>query len=198
MEISVSGKGVDIGESFQAHAQDRLTDGLGKYLDRVVSADVIVSKEAHLFDVKVHANPGTASNIVVKSTGQSPDIYAAFDAAADKAEKQLRRYKRRITNHHKTVDTDVIDFSAKSYTLDLEKQDDSANDESEAPLVIAETQVDISTLTVSEAVMRLDLGELPALMFKNAANGQLNVIYRREDGNVAWIDPTQQKNGKAA
>lgn len=198
MEISVSGKGVDIGESFQTHAQDRLTDGLGKYLDRVVSADVIVSKEAHLFDVKIHANPGTSSNIVVKSTGQSPDIYSAFDAAADKAEKQLRRYKRRITNHHKMVDHEVIDFSAKQYTLDPEKHDDESTDESEVPLVIAETHMDINTLTVSEAVMRLDLGELPALMFKNAANGQLNVVYRREDGNISWIDPTQQKNGKAA
>lgn len=199
MEISVSGKGVNIGEAFQEHAQDRLIEGLGKYLNRVVSADVIVSKEAHLFDVKIHANPGTASNIVVKSTGQSPDIYAAFDAAAEKAEKQLRRYKRRITNHHKTVDQDVIDFSAKHYTLDANKdeEDDSEAHEPKG-LVIAETHMDISTLTVSEAVMRLDLGELPALMFKNAANGELNVVYRREDGNIAWIDPTQQKKGKAA
>ncbi len=119
MEISVSGKGLDIGEAFQEHVQGRLTDGLGKYLDRVVSADVIVSKEAHLFDVKIHANPGTSSNIVIKSSGQASDLYAAFDDAADKVEKQLRRYKRRITNHHKTVDHEVIDFSAKHFTLDL-------------------------------------------------------------------------------
>ena len=165
----------------------------------MVSADVIVSKEAHLFDVKIHANPGTSSNIVVKSTGQSPDLYAAFDAAADKAEKQLRRYKRRITNHHKTVNHDVIDFSAKQYTLDTTKhEEDEAEAHEPTGLVIAETQMDINTLTVSEAVMRLDLGELPALVFTNAANGELNVIYRREDGNIAWIDPTKQKNGKAA
>lgn len=199
MEISVSGKGVDIGEAFQEHAQNRLEEGLGKYLDRVISADVIVSKEAHLFDIKIHANPGTSSNIVIKSSGQASDIYAAFDDAADKVEKQLRRYKRRITNHHKTVDQAVIDFSVMQYTLDPAKQDDTTSeDDSEAPLVIAETQMDINTLTVSEAVMRLDLAELPALMFKNAANGQLNVIYRREDGNIAWIDPSQQRKGKAA
>ena len=200
MEISVSGKGVDIGEAFQDRAKDRLSDGLGKYLDRIVSADVIVSKEAHLFDVKIHANPGTASNIVIKSSGESPDIYAAFEAAADKVEKQLRRYKRRITNHHKTVDAEIIDFSTVQYTLDPAKQADETEetDSSSDALVIAETQMDISTLTVSEAVMRMDLGELPVLIFTNAANGQLNVIYRREDGNITWIDPSRQKNGKAA
>ena len=160
--------------------------------------DVIVSKEAHLFGVKIHANPGTTSNIVIKSSGESPDIYAAFDTAADKVEKQLRRYKRRITNHHKTVDADVIDFSAMQYTLDPSKNDEEESSESAAPLVIAETQMDISTLTVSEAVMRMDLAELPVLMFTNGANGKLNVIYRREDGNIAWVDPSQQKKGKAA
>ena len=199
MEISVSGKGIDIGEAFQTRVQERLTDGLSKYLDRVISANVIVSKEAHLFGVKINANPGTTSNIVIKSSGESPDIYAAFDAAADKVEKQLRRYKRRITNHHKTVDADVIDFSAMQYTLDPSKSDDEeATNASEAPLVIAETQMDINTLTVSEAVMRMDLAELPVLMFTNAANGKLNVIYRREDGNIAWVDPSQQKKGQAA
>lgn len=198
MKISVSGKGVDIGEAFQTHVQDRLREGLEKYLARIVSADVIVSKEAHLFDVKIHANPGTASNIVVKSTGQSPDIYAAFEAAAEKAEKQLRRYKRRITNHHKKVESDVIDFSTVQYTLDSNKHEEAPEDDYSDALVIAETSMDINTLTVSEAVMRMDLGELPALVFTNAANGQLNMLYRREDGNIAWIDPSKQKKGKAA
>ncbi|MDG1286511.1 MAG: ribosome-associated translation inhibitor RaiA [Rickettsiales bacterium] len=198
MEISVSGKGVDIGEAFQTHAQERLHDGLGKYLDRIVSADVTVSKEAHLFDVKIHANPGTASKIVVKSTGRSPDIYAAFELATEKAEKQLRRYKRRMTNHHKKVESDVIDFSTVQYTLDSSKHEEAPEDDQSDALVIAETAMDINTLTVSEAVMRMDLGELPALVFTNAANGQLNMLYRREDGNIAWIDPSKQKNGKAA
>lgn len=197
MEISVSGKGVSIGESFQKHAQERLSEGLSKYLDRVISVDVIVSKEAHQFGVNIHANPGTSSNIVIKSSGQSGDIYAAFDAAADKVEKQLRRYKRRITNHHKTVDGDVIDFSTVQYTLDPSKHEEIVDDEHTA-LVIAETKMDISTLTVSEAVMRLDLAEMPVLLFKNAANGQLNVLYRREDGNIAWVDPSKQKKAKAA
>lgn len=201
MQISVSGKGLDIGEAFQEHAEGRLEEGLRKYLDRIVSADVIVSKEAHLFEVKIHANPGTSSQIVIKSTGTSPDIYAAFDTAADKVEKQLRRYKRRITNHHKNTQAEVIDFSAVSYTLDPEKHeeaDDDIHTDTSNSLVIAETQMDISTLTVSEAVMRLDLGELPVLLFKNAANGELNVLYRREDGNIAWVDPTNQKSRKTA
>ncbi len=199
MEISVSGKGIEIGEAFQTHAEERLREGLGKYLDRIVSADVIVSKEAHLFDVKIHANPGTSSQIVVKSTGQSSDIYAAFDAAADKAEKQLRRYKRRITNHHKMVDADIIEFAARQFTLDTNKEaEDEAESHEPTGLVIAETKMNINTLTVSEAVMRLDIGELPVLVFTNAANGELNVIYRREDGNISWIDPTKQKKDKAA
>jgi ribosomal subunit interface protein len=198
MEITVSGKGIDIGESFQTHAEDRLSEGLGKYLDRVVSVNVIVSKEAHLFDVKIHANPGTSSNIVIKSSGQAPEIYAAFDAAADKVEKQLRRYKRRITNHHKTVDNEILDFSMTQYTLDPSKHDDEAEAQKDEALVIAETPVDISTLTVSEAVMRMDLAELPVLLFKNAANGELNVLHRREDGNIAWIDPSKVKSSKAA
>src|SRR5215469_811251 len=103
MNIMISGKHVDIGESLNTHIGHRLEEGISKYLDRVTSVNVVVTKEAHNFRVDINGNTGTASGIVIKSTASAGDVYACFDAAADKIEKQLRRYKRRLTNHHKTA-----------------------------------------------------------------------------------------------
>src|SRR5476651_2121987 len=101
MKIMISGKHVDIGESLNTHIGHRLEEGINKYLDRVTSVNVVVAKEGYRFRVDINGNTGTSSGITIKSTATADDVYACFDAAADKIEKQLRRYKRRITNHHK-------------------------------------------------------------------------------------------------
>lgn len=197
MQISVSGKGVDVGEALRSHIETQIEEHVKKYIDRVTSVQVVVSREAHLFRVDIIGNLGTHSGLVVRSRGQLEDVYAAFDEALEKMSKQLRRYKRKITNHHKAGSTpppdgEPVKVKSKKYTLKPEvgEQEDNKH----ASLVIAEQHTDVETLTVSEAVMKMDLQDLPALLFFNSAHGRLNVVYRRNDGNISWVDP----EGKAA
>lgn len=189
MQLHISGRHVDLGEAFQTHVESRLSEGLKKYLDRIISVDVVVSKEAHHhFRVDIHGNTGTHSGLVLKSQGGATELYAAFDEAATKIEKQLRRYKRRISDHHANDKTSARTLNARKYVL--KPEDDVAELESAgAPVVVAEKPTNIETLTVSQAVMKMDLADLPALMFFNAGNGRVNVVYRRIDGNISWVDP---------
>ena len=190
MQLHISGRHVDLGNAFQEHVEKRLNDGLSKYLDRIVSLDVVVSKEAHhQFRVDIHGNTGTHSGVTIKSQGGASEIYAAFDDAATKAEKQLRRYKRRIKGHHADGgDKESRAATARKYVLKPESLDGEL-EEKGAPAVIAEKSTNIERLSVSDAVMKMDLSDLPALMFVNKGNGRLNVIYRRVDGNISWVDP---------
>jgi ribosomal subunit interface protein len=190
MQLHISGRHVDLGESFQQHVEKRLSDGLSKYLDRVTNVDVVVSKAAHhQFQVDIHGNTGTHAGFILKSQGSAGEIYAAFDDAANKVEKQLRRYKRRLKDHHNRDKVEVSTGSrAKKYVLQSESHDTEL-DEKGAPAVIAEKATALERLSVSEAVMKMDLADLPALMFYNSGNGHLNVIYRRTDGNISWVDP---------
>jgi ribosomal subunit interface protein len=187
MQLHISGRHVDLGDSFRAHAEKRLSESVSKYLDRVPNVDVVVGKEAHQYRVDIHGNTGTHSGIVVKSQAHAADVYAAFDEAAEKIGKQLRRYKRRLKGHHHGEQKTLNVMNARKYVLQPEKLDEL--DEKGAPLVIAEKSMPVETLTVSEAVMKMDLTHLPALMFFNAGHGRLNVVYRREDGNISWVDP---------
>ena len=189
MQLHISGRHVDLGESFQQHVEKRLQEGLSKYLERIPSVDVVVSKQAHhQYRVDIHGNTGTHSGIVIKSQGEASEIYAAFDDAATKAEKQLRRYKRRLKDHHSRDTKGTAKGSAKKYVLQPEAHDAELAEKADH-VVIAEKATDIATLSVSDAVMKMDLADLPALMFYNAGNGRLNVIYRRVDGNISWVDP---------
>jgi ribosomal subunit interface protein len=189
MKIMISGKHVDIGESLHQHIESRLDDGISKYLDRVTSVHVVVTKEAHFFRVDINGNTGTASGVIIKSTASAGDVYACFDAAADKIEKQLRRYKRRLTNHHKQPhhNDPTTAVGGRKYVL---KSEEEAHEDT--PVVIAEKSLAIERLSVSEAVMKMDLADLPALMFFNSANGRMNVVYRRSDGNISWVDPEEK------
>lgn len=183
MQVTVSGKQIDVGSALQNHVEGELTKAVEKYFDRAVSASVVFSKEAHLFKCDIHVNEGTQSGIAIKGVGESVDVYASFDDAREKIEKQLRRYKRRLKNHHKGESKAV---SAIQYIL--ESNDDEVSEHDEVPVIIAENESIIETLSVSEAVMRMDLGSLPALMFVNSKNGRVNMIYLRADGNIAWVD----------
>lgn len=196
MQIKVSGKQVDVGDALRTHVEERLSGSIPKYLDRVTQCDVVISREAHQFRADIVLNTGTHSHIVVKGRADAVDAHAAFDGAAEKIEKQLRRYKRRLTDHHKTERVESVSLSeaesrATKYVLAArEEEEDTSNEET--PLIIAEKPTNVETLTVSEAVMRMDLGDLPALMFYNRSSGRLNTIYRRTDGNISWVDPAEE------
>lgn len=192
MKISVSGKGVDVGEALRSHAQSQIDEHVHKYIDRVTSVNVVVSREAHLFRVDITGNLGTHAGLVIRARGDNDDVYAAFDEALQKISKQLRRYKRKITNHHSLShggeplpDTRRVKGIKKVISPETGEHDDDKTH----GLVIAEKPTEIEMLTVSEAVMKMDLEELPAVMFINKAHGGLNVVYRRADGNISWVDP---------
>lgn len=193
MQISVSGKGVDVGASLQSHIEAQIEEHVKKYIDRVTSVNIVISREAHLFRVDITGNMGTHSGLVIRGRGALEDVYAAFDEALEKVSKQLRRYKRKITNHHKVTheqQAQVVRNNATKYIVSPEIGEH--DEEKHAALIIAEKPTDIETLTVSEAVMKMDLQDLPALMFFNSAHGRLNVVYKRVDGNISWVDPSEK------
>jgi ribosomal subunit interface protein len=190
MQVIVSGKHVDVGESLRAHIEAKLAAAVSKYVDRVNTIKVVVSKEGHDFRVDISGNLGTHSGITLQSRMQGNDPYAAFDSAAEKIEKQLRRYKRQITNHHNNAPADTVPAKGVSGRYQVISAEDELEEAAvDNPLVIAENDTHIEHLTVSDAVMRMDLGDLPALLFINAANEKLNMLYRRTDGNIAWVSP---------
>lgn len=203
MQISVSGKHIDVGSALSDHIKNELQDSVKKYFEHAVGANVILSKLRHTFSANVVVNDGTGNHQLLKASGEGGDAYAAFDQALIRIEKQLRRYKRKIKNHHKDKLEKNVDSAAligTKYVLSALEEDEDKNIENEAPLIIAEKPAQIETLSVSDAVMRMDLGELPAVMFINKKSGAVNVVYRREDGNISWIDPGAigNKNRNAA
>lgn len=192
MQVSVSGKGVDVGESLRTHIENQIEEHVKKYIDRVTQMNTVVSREAHLFRVDITGNIGTHAGATVRGRGESEEVYAAFDQALERVAKQLRRYKRKLTNHHKGDGEMVAPRKGKKTVLRPETGEQE--DDKHSGLIIAEKPTEIETLTVSQAVMKMDLQDLPALMFFNKAHGGLNVVYRRIDGNISWVDP----EGKAA
>ena len=192
MQISVSGKGVEVGESLRTHVEAQIEEHVTKYIDRVTTVHVVVSREAHNFRVDITGNLGTHSGLVIRSRGESPDVYAAFDLSLEKAGKQLRRYKRKITNHHSSQSEPApASKRVKGVKYVLPPETGEQEDDKHSGLVIAEAPTDIDTMTVSEAVMKMDLQDVPALMFFNSSHGRLNVVYRRNDGHVSWVDPRE-------
>lgn len=191
MQISVSGKHVDVGQALRSHVESRAEETIHKYLDRVTDVNVVFSKEGYRFRASIVINTGTHAHLVISSHAEAGDAYACFDAALEKSERQLRRYKGKLKDHHKEKPGEIamgLDGASgkavKHYTIsgDQEMADEVT------PLVIAEKKTEIERLSVSEAVMKLDLSDLPALMFINRSHGGLNVIYRRPDGHISWVD----------
>ena len=188
MEIQVSGKNMDLGDALQAHVADRLTDGVTKYFGRGAEAGVTFAKERHLVECEITAH--LSSGVFLAAHGDGGDAYGAFDTALEKLEKRVRRYKRRLKNHHANGKEPAPFESASYYTLaPLREEDESGGDDDLTPVVVAESQTALREMTVGAAVMQLDLAESPAIVFKNAAHGRLNVVYRRRDGHIGWIDP---------
>ena len=197
MCVQVAGRHVDVGEALKSRIAEDLETRIEKYFHREGEALVTVQREGPGFEVDCSLH--LPSGIVLQAEGLGDDAHAAFEAALDKMEKRVRRYKRRLKNHHNTQKTPLPAESVASYILqspqasdsDDESEDLNGFEDGEAPLIIAESTVALKTMAVSMAVMQLDLSEAPLLVFRNAAHGGVNVVYRRKDGNVGWVDPAR-------
>ena len=189
MDIRVSGHQVDAGAAFREHVQTRLRSIADKYFSRAIGAHVTLSPAPHggfAVDIVMHV----MSDLILKGHGQAQEAHPAFDAAADRIDKQLRRYMRRLKDRHgpgnaRAVDS-ATDLDNAAYTIFAAAPEEEVHDN---PLIIAETRVDIPDTTVSDAVMMLNLRNTIALLFKNSKSGIHNMVYRREDGSIGWVEP---------
>ncbi len=187
MQLSVNGKQIDMGDALRGHIEENLPPIVTKYFENPIDSHVTMTREGRDFkaDITVHVGKG----ILVQGQGSSEDAYAAFDTAAVHVAKRLRRYKRRLRDHHRGRDESPEALAAQHYVIEPHSGQDDEPPVNDQPLIVAEMAVAIETLTVGEAVMRLDLSGQPALMFNNRAHGGANMVYVRGDGNIGWIDP---------
>ncbi len=188
MDIRVSGHQVETGEALQTHATDRLSAIVGKYFSRALSSHVTFGRApagAFQCDIIMHV----MQNLVLKSTGTAHDAHHALDQAAEKIDKQLRRYKRRLKDHHEQA-AHALKQEEAAYTIFEEAIEEDEEVKADAPVVVAETRIDVPEATVSDAVMLLDLRDTSALLFKNAGTGRHNMVYRRGDGSIGWVEPS--------
>jgi ribosomal subunit interface protein len=202
MQVQISGKHMDVGDALRSRISDELQSSIGKYFERGGDADVVVGKSGHSFQVDCSVR--LASGHKLESSGAGGDAHSAFGDALNKVEARIRRYKRRLKNHHhpsgKIAETaSIMVLRAPDIDDEIDTWDadfDSAESHHEPPkgMVIAETQALLKTMTVSMAVMEMDLTESQAIVFRNAAHGGLSVVYRRLDGNIGWIDPERTKS----
>jgi ribosomal subunit interface protein len=192
MDITVQGKNIDIGSALKTHVEEHLEQSVNKYFNHATHATVTVSKEkTNLFKVDISINVGRG--IVLQAQEIANDPYPAFDTANKILAARVKKYKSRLRDHHKRIselsEEDISSLPAKYTAFQNMADEGEAADEGDEATVIADLHVMIPTLSVSEAVMRLELSDAPALMFKNSAHGGLNMIYRRKDGHVGWVDP---------
>ena len=188
MDIRVSGHQMSTGEALQTHANERLSAIVEKYFNRALSSSITFGRApagAFRCDIITHVMQG----LVLKGAGIAQDAHLAFDQAAEKIDKQLRRYKRRLNDRHEQIEHAQKTEDA-AYVIFEEQTDEEAEVSADAPVVIAETRVDVPEATVSDAVMMLDLRNTNALLFKNAGTGKHNMVYRRGDGSIGWVEPS--------
>ncbi|MCP5080137.1 MAG: ribosome-associated translation inhibitor RaiA [Alphaproteobacteria bacterium] len=187
MQIQITGKNIDVGDALRSHIEDRLEGDVAKYFDGIVDGHVTVLKENSEF--RCECNLHLRTGMSLQTEGRSNDAHAAFDKAAERLEKRLRRYKRRLKDHHvRTSAKEVAALNAAAYIIAQEAETADEPDDLSPP-IIAESVERIPDLTVGEAVMKLDISDAPVVVFRNAGHRGLNVIYRRSDGNIGWIDP---------
>jgi len=193
LQVQVAGKKLEVGSALQERIASGLESRVSKYFNRSGEAFVTVSKPGWAFyvDCSIHLPSG----VTLQAHGEGDDGYQAFEMALDKIETRVRRYKNRLRNH-RAKDGAAVELAAERIILPRDESTDAedANEDShdgvgESPAIVAESDTKIQTMTVSMAVMQLELADLPAMMFRNAAHGRLNMVYRRPDGNVGWVDP---------
>jgi ribosomal subunit interface protein len=191
MRYQISGKQIDVGEALQTHVKAELGEVVEKYAQRPTDVVIVFSRMAHEFVCETVIHLSTGLNAQAK--GHANEIYAAFESCREKMDKQLRRYKRRLRSHHRdrTAPVEFAEGSAYILAPTEEPEDDDAA--TPQPIVIAEMETRIPAITVGEAVMQLELGTNNFLVFRNEGHGGVNVVYRRDDGNIGWIDPRNAK-----
>ena len=195
MQITVSGKQVDLSDALRTRVSSHLEIIATKYFDHGLEANVTFSRARSFFtcDINVHAGRG----LRLRGEGEAADANTAFDDAAEHIAKRLRRYRRRVNEHARDLANRERPQAARQYVLRQEEAEPPEDGDDGAAAgaavayatVIAEHPTEISQLSVGEAVMRMDLADQPVMMFRNSATGELNVVYRRSDGHIGWIDP---------
>ncbi len=190
MQLTVQGKQIDVGDALRTHVSEKLEDINSKYFNRAIDATVLFSREGHghgLYKAQISIRVGKKIMVVADDTAGDP--YGAFESCADKVAKQLRRYKSKLRDNHENQE---VSLKARDYTLAAPADEDEGEDDGvpygDDPPIIAEIATEIETLSVPDAVMRMDLSDLNALLFRNAKHKGLNLVYRRKDGNIGWID----------
>ena len=187
MRYQISGKQIDVGEALQSHVKSELGIVMEKYSQRPTDAHIVFSRDghAHVCESTVHLSTG----LTAQAKGQANDIYAAFDACCERMDKQLRRYKRRLKDHHRERVGPVEFGEASSYILASDEGSETEEPDTLQPMIIAEMETRIPSISAGEAVMQMELAHSKVLVFRNERHGGLNVVYRRDDGNIGWIDP---------
>lgn len=194
MKVTVHGHHMDVGEALETYISERLEAINEKYFNRAVNVVVTMEKETKsLFKSNISLTVG--KDIQVQAVAKAHDVHLAFDEAAEKIAKQLRRYKRKLRDHHDQMDQAEM-MKVAEYSLGAALRDDQVDhltdeeiESQDEPVIVAEMTTNIQTMTVSDAVMRLNLSGNSAMMFRNSKNGGLNMVYRRQDGNIGWVDP---------
>ncbi|MEL6436574.1 MAG: ribosome-associated translation inhibitor RaiA [Pseudomonadota bacterium] len=191
MALRVSGKHMEIGDAFRTRIEDRIDEAVDKYFQGRASGHVTVEKSGNRFttDCVLHLDSGA----MLQATGEAQEPQSSFDAAAERIEKRLRRYKRRLKSHNSGEAAGRTEHYAYK-VLEAVPDEGDADDEAVSadafnPVVVAETRMNLPTIPVSSAVLQLDLQDNPVYVFRNAGSGAVNLVYRRADGHVGWIDP---------
>jgi ribosomal subunit interface protein len=203
MQIQVVNKGIDVSEALRERIQERVDDAAAKFSHRPGEAYVVIEREGFGFRVDCSMHLPSGAMLQARATGE--DAYGAAEVALDRLEKRLRRYKRRLVNRRVGRSSEGADGARVAHFvlkgLDL-REDDDEDEETAAPasepVVVAETFAEVPTLTVGMAVFELELANAPVLVFRNAAHGAVNVVFRRPDGHIGWIDPERGETRAAA
>ncbi|WOI52896.1 ribosome hibernation-promoting factor, HPF/YfiA family [Parvularcula sp. LCG005] len=185
MDVQITGKAIDLGAALQTYVKDNLAAGVHKYFDRSAEAQVTFDKEGPQIEVEITLH--LASGVFLAAQDRAHDAYGAFDGAMTKLEKRVRRYKRRLKDHHANNREELPAETASSYVIAASSEMDE-DEAADAPLVIAEKSTILRRMSVSDAVLQLDVIDERVVIFRNAKHGDLNVVYRRDDGNIGWID----------
>lgn len=190
MQVIVEGQQIDVGDALRGYIEEKLVDTCGKYFNHTIQGSVSLSPEANSFRSDITLSVG--NGILMKASAVNHDPYPAFDQAHHRLITQLKKYKDRLRNHHQRLanrSADALGAPANEYTLRHDVDEVEHGEGGDNPLILAEMPTIVEDLTVSEAVMRMDIADQDVMVFKNAAHGRLNVVYRRRDGQIGWIDP---------
>jgi ribosomal subunit interface protein len=202
MQIAINGKQFQIGDSLRGHIETSIRQAAEKYFSNPINATVTMSRDGT--DVRADISVHVGRRIMIQGQAKTADAYAAFDAAAAKIDKRLRRFKRRLRDHdHQAPEVETDGMEAQEIVFagetnapveiaaggDAASNDEIGDDAEWQPVVVAEMATRINSLTVESAVMHMELSDAPVLMFRNASHGEINVVFRRRDGNIGWIDP---------